>query len=79
MILRSRAPFRNATGRAGVTSKAGSATGLPGETTGTLPEARATASRPGGGLATHHDTGVNQRGEKVFEFTGSAFWQREAE
>lgn len=44
----------------------------------TLTEARATASRPGWGLATHHNTGHNQRGEKVFEFTGSVFWQWEA-
>lgn len=43
----------------------------------TLTEARATASRPGWGLATHHNTGVNQRGEKVFEFKGSVFWQWE--
>ena len=43
----------------------------------TLKEARATASRPGWGLATHHNTGHNQRGEKVFEFTGSVFWQWE--
>ncbi|KQP61221.1 MaoC family dehydratase [Methylobacterium sp. Leaf108] len=41
----------------------------------TLAEARATASRPGWGLATHHNTGHNQRGDKVFEFTGSVFWQ----
>lgn len=44
----------------------------------TLTEARAVASRPGWGLATHHNTGENQRGEKVFEFTGSVFWQWEA-
>lgn len=43
----------------------------------TLKEARATASRPGWGLATHHNTGHNQRGEKVFELTGSVFWQWE--
>lgn len=41
----------------------------------TLTEARATASRPGWGLATHANTGHNQHGDKVFEFTGSVFWQ----
>lgn len=43
----------------------------------TLMEARITTSRPGWGMATHHNTGVNQRGEKVFEFTGLVFWQWE--
>jgi acyl dehydratase len=44
----------------------------------TLTDRRATASRPGWGLATHHNTAENQRGEKVFAFTGSVFWQWEA-
>ncbi|MFV0280554.1 MAG: MaoC family dehydratase [Rhodoblastus sp.] len=30
-------------------------------------------SKPGWGLAFHHNTGVNQRGERVFEFRGSGF------
>ncbi|MCJ2035070.1 MaoC family dehydratase [Methylobacterium sp. J-068] len=41
----------------------------------TLVDKRATASRPGWGLATHENTGVNQRGETVFAFTGTVFWQ----
>lgn len=41
----------------------------------TLVDKRATASRPGWGLATHLNVGVNQRGETVFSFTGSVFWQ----
>lgn len=41
----------------------------------TLIDKRETASRPGWGLATHQNTGTNQRGEKVFAFTGSVFWQ----
>jgi acyl dehydratase len=43
----------------------------------TLTDRRATASRPAWGLATHHNTAENQRGEKVFAFTGSVFWQWE--
>ncbi|MBK9082339.1 MAG: MaoC family dehydratase [Rhizobiales bacterium] len=35
-------------------------------------EARAT-SKPGWGVATHHNTGVNQHGERVFEFTSTVF------
>ncbi|NEU10887.1 MaoC family dehydratase [Methylobacterium sp. BTF04] len=38
-----------------------------------LTEARRTASRPGWGLANHHNTGINQHGVTVFEFTGSVF------
>lgn len=37
---------------------------------------RASASRPGWGLVFSHNTGDNQHGERVFEFTGSVFWQR---
>ncbi|GJE15838.1 MaoC family dehydratase [Methylobacterium marchantiae] len=43
----------------------------------TLTAARRTATRPGWGLATHHNTAVNQHGTKVFEFTGSVFIQWE--
>ncbi|MFG5121088.1 MaoC family dehydratase [Methylorubrum sp. POS3] len=42
-----------------------------------LTDRRASASRPGWGIATHHNTAKNQRGEPVFEFTGSVFWQWE--
>jgi acyl dehydratase len=38
--------------------------------------ARPSASRPGWGLATQHNTGVNQYGDTVFEFTGAVLWQR---
>lgn len=40
-----------------------------------LVDKRASASRPGWGLATHHNTACNQHGEPVFAFTGSVFWQ----
>lgn len=40
---------------------------------------RASSSRKGWGLATHHNTAENQRGELVFEFTGTVLWQWEAE
>ena len=43
----------------------------------TLTDKCQSASRPGWGLATHHNTAVNQHGTKVFEFTGSVFWQWE--
>lgn len=39
-----------------------------------LVDKRAT-SRPGWGMATHHNNAQNQRGEPVFEFTGSVLWQ----
>lgn len=42
----------------------------------TLTGKRVSASRPGWGLVTHHNTGVNQKGELVMEFTASAFLQR---
>jgi acyl dehydratase len=41
----------------------------------TLVDKRASASRPGWGLVTHHNTGTNQTGARVFEFTSTAFWQ----
>jgi acyl dehydratase len=37
---------------------------------------RVSASRPGWGMVTHHNTGVNQRGEEVFSFDGAVFWER---
>ena len=40
-----------------------------------LIDKRASSSRPGWGLATHHNIAENQHGEPVFEFTGSVFWQ----
>ena len=40
-----------------------------------LLDKRASASRPGWGLATHYNTAENQRGEPVFAFTASVFWQ----
>jgi acyl dehydratase len=45
----------------------------------TFTGARASASRPGWGLATHHNSGVNQRGEEVFSFDGIVFWERRPE
>ncbi|MFC4172237.1 MaoC family dehydratase [Microvirga sp. GCM10011540] len=42
----------------------------------TFTGARASASRPGWGIATHHNTGVNQHGEEVFSFDGAVFWER---
>ena len=39
----------------------------------TLVDKRLSASRPGWGLSFSHNTGWNQRGEKVFEFSGSGF------
>lgn len=42
-----------------------------------LIDKRASASRPGWGLATHRNAAVNQRGEPVFGFTGTVFWQWE--
>ncbi len=44
-------------------------------TTGT----RASASRPGWGIAFMHNTGVNQHGEEVFSFDGMVFWERRPE
>lgn len=42
----------------------------------TLVDKRASSSRPGWGLAFHRNTGHNQHGESVFEFTGAVFWER---
>jgi acyl dehydratase len=40
---------------------------------------RASASRPGWGLAFHRNTGINQRREEVFSFEGAVFWERRAD
>lgn len=37
---------------------------------------RESASKPRWGLVTHHNEGVNQKGERVFEFIGTVFWER---
>ena len=39
---------------------------------------RPSASRPQWGLVTQQSWAENQRGERVFEFTGAAFWERRA-
>ena len=41
----------------------------------TIVERRPTASRPGWGLVFSRNTGENQHGERVFEFTSGIFWQ----
>lgn len=40
-----------------------------------LVDKRASSSRPGWGLAFHKNTGTNQNGVPVFEFSGTVFWQ----
>jgi acyl dehydratase len=40
---------------------------------------RASASRKGWGLVTHHSWADNQAGERVFEFTVPAFWELHAQ
>ena len=42
----------------------------------TIAGTRASASRPGWGLAFHRNNGVNQNGDEVFSFDGAVFWQR---
>jgi acyl dehydratase len=37
---------------------------------------RPSGSRPGWGLASHRNSGTNQRGEEVFSFDGTVFWER---
>jgi acyl dehydratase len=37
---------------------------------------RPSQSKPEWGLVRHYNTGVNQRGETVFSFIGSVFWER---
>ena len=41
-----------------------------------ISDKRASASRPGWGLVFFKNSGVNQRGAKVFSFDGSSFWAR---
>jgi len=45
----------------------------------TLTGKRVSASRPGWGLAFHHNSGLNQHGEEVFSFDGAVFWERRPE
>jgi len=45
----------------------------------TLTGKRASASRPGWGIATHRNMGVNQHGETVLSFDGAVFWERRPE
>jgi acyl dehydratase len=42
-------------------------------------DTRTSTSRPGWGLAFHHNTGVDQNGEQVFAFDGVVFWERRPE
>jgi acyl dehydratase len=42
----------------------------------TLVDKRPSGSRPQWGLVTHRNTGVNQKGELVFEFQATAFLER---
>ncbi|MET0430357.1 MAG: MaoC family dehydratase [Microvirga sp.] len=42
----------------------------------TVTDRRASTSRPGWGLAFHHNTATNQDGETVFAFDGVVFWER---
>jgi acyl dehydratase len=44
--------------------------------TSAIYEKRASASRPEWGIVRHYNTGVNQKGEAVFSFIGSVFWER---
>jgi acyl dehydratase len=39
-------------------------------------EMRPSASRPEWGIVRHYNTGANQKGETVFSFIGSVFWER---
>jgi acyl dehydratase len=41
----------------------------------TFTDKRPSSSRPGWGLAFHHNTGTNQRDEEVFSFDGVVFWE----
>ena len=42
----------------------------------TLVDKRPSSSRPRWGIVSHRNVGVNQKGEPVFEFVGTAFWER---
>jgi acyl dehydratase len=44
--------------------------------TSSIYEKRLSASRPEWGIVRHYNTGVNQKGETVFSFIGSVFWER---
>jgi acyl dehydratase len=44
--------------------------------TSSIFEKRLSSSRPEWGIVRHYNTGVNQRGETVFSFIGSVFWER---
>ena len=44
--------------------------------TSAIIEKRHSASRPGWGIARHYNTGVNQKGEMVFSFHGTVFWEK---
>jgi acyl dehydratase len=44
--------------------------------TSAIHEMRASASRPEWGIVRHYNTGVNQKGQTVFSFFGSVFWER---
>jgi acyl dehydratase len=44
--------------------------------TSAIHEMRPSASRPAWGIVRHYNTGTNQRGELVFSFIGSVFWER---
>jgi acyl dehydratase len=39
-------------------------------------EKRESSSRPEWGIVRHYNTGINQRGEVVFSFSGIVFWER---
>ncbi|MBZ6078311.1 MaoC family dehydratase [Microvirga puerhi] len=45
----------------------------------TVTGTRASATRPGWGIASHHNSGINQYGEEVFSFDGAVFWERRSE
>jgi acyl dehydratase len=42
----------------------------------TITGRRVSASRPGWGIAAHHNEGFNQHGEPVMSFDGAVFWER---
>ncbi|MGL5115335.1 MAG: MaoC family dehydratase, partial [Beijerinckiaceae bacterium] len=44
--------------------------------TSAITEKRLSASRPEWGIVNHFNTGTNQRGELVFSFHGTVFWER---
>jgi acyl dehydratase len=45
--------------------------------TSAIYEKRESKSRPDWGIVRHYNTGENQRGETVFSFIGSVFWERQ--